>query len=293
MLFANCAAHVCLWKPLPHLTSPLSLAPADQEEEGRMSGGRSKPSVTFTVSIQLSSLALTSVNTTPTTPLPYHLPLHPVTMTTSQPTGSALRCVPLIDSCIPLGSSSLKTHAFSATSMQDPSAHSGGGLTYPPLFRTITSTSCCWRRPGCALPVTRPRSPTWLRLGTRASPSPALQDRGKRRGHRLYHKGLSEAACLHHFVLSCSAPLLWNRAAVSNLQQATDQLRLYLLPSIQQKEQILWLNVFRSVFRLSWTLRQLARQNSYLVQTQKDWHRCLQTKSPSRCLTNQVYQWLQ
>ena len=28
------------------------------------------------------------------TPLPYHLPLHPVTMTTSQPPRSALRCVP-------------------------------------------------------------------------------------------------------------------------------------------------------------------------------------------------------
>ena len=28
---------------------------------------------------------------------------------------------------------------------------------------------------GCALPVTRPRSPTWLRLDTRSSPSPALQ----------------------------------------------------------------------------------------------------------------------
>ena len=89
-------------------TSPLPLAPADQEEEGRMSGGRSKPSVTFTFSIQLSSLALTSVNTTPTTPLPYHLPLHPVTMTTSQPTGSALRCVPLPRRLfhIPLSSSS-------------------------------------------------------------------------------------------------------------------------------------------------------------------------------------------
>ena len=59
--------------------------------------------------------------------------------------------------------------------MQDPSALPGGGPTYPPSFRTTTSTSCCWRRPGCALPVTRPRSPTWLRLGTRSSPSPALQ----------------------------------------------------------------------------------------------------------------------
>ena len=68
-----------------------------------------------------------------------------------------------------------KTHSLSASSMQDPSAFPGGGPTYPPSFRTTTSTSCCWRRPGCALPVTRPRSPTWLRLGTRSSPSPALQ----------------------------------------------------------------------------------------------------------------------
>ena len=49
----------------------------------------------FTISVQLSSLTLTSVNT----PLPYHLPLHPVTVTTSQPPRSALRCVPLTDSC--------------------------------------------------------------------------------------------------------------------------------------------------------------------------------------------------
>ena len=33
------------------------------------------------------------------TPLPYHLPLHPVTVTTFQPPRSALRCVPLTDSC--------------------------------------------------------------------------------------------------------------------------------------------------------------------------------------------------
>ena len=50
----------------------------------------SLPSLTFTISVQLSSLTLTSVST----PLPYHLPLHPVTVTTSQPPRSALRCVP-------------------------------------------------------------------------------------------------------------------------------------------------------------------------------------------------------
>ena len=85
---------------------------------------------------------------------------------------------PLTDSCFtfPLVLPQPKTHSVSASSMQDPSALSRRrGPTYPLSFRTTTSTSCCWRRPGCALPVTRPRSPTWLRLGTRSSPSPALQ----------------------------------------------------------------------------------------------------------------------
>ena len=36
-------------------------------------------------------------------------------------------------------------------------------------------TSCCWWIPGSALPVMRPRSLTWLCLGTQSSPSPALQ----------------------------------------------------------------------------------------------------------------------
>ena len=68
-----------------------------------------------------------------------------------------------------------KTHSLSASSMQDPSALPGGGPTYPPSFRTTISISCCWRRPGCAMPVTRPRSLIWLRMSTRSSPSPALQ----------------------------------------------------------------------------------------------------------------------
>ena len=99
------------------------------------------PNLTFTISVQLSSLTLTSVNT----PLPYHLPLHPVTVTTSQPPRSALRCVPLTDSCFtfPLVLPQPKTHSLSASSMQDPSALPGGGPTYPPSFRTTTSTSCC------------------------------------------------------------------------------------------------------------------------------------------------------
>ena len=67
-----------------------------------------------------------------------------------------------------------KTHSLSASSMQDTSALPGGGPTYPPSFRTTTSTSCCWRRLGCALTVTKPRSPTWLRLDTQSSPSRAL-----------------------------------------------------------------------------------------------------------------------
>ena len=170
----------CLWKPLPHL--PLSSPPsrshvyhisalretcpeshADREEEGRMNEGRSKWSSVFVIDFHpiLPVLQL-SVNT----PLPYHLPLHPVTVKTSQPPRSAFRCVPLTDSCFtfPLVLPQTKTHSLSASSMQDPSALPGGGPTYPPSFRTTTSTSCCWRRPGCALPVTRPRSPTWLRL---------------------------------------------------------------------------------------------------------------------------------
>ena len=102
----------------------------------------------------------------------------------------------------------------------------------------MTSTPCCWRRPGCALPVTRPRSTTWLRLGTRSFPPPVLQGvLRKRRGHRLRHKGLSEAACRYHFVLSRSAPQLLNRSADSNVQQATNQLIMHLPPSTQQKEQ--------------------------------------------------------
>ena len=70
----------------------------------------SLPSVTFIVSVQLSSLILMSVNTTP---LLYHLPLHPVTVTTSQPPRSALRCVPLIDNCLtfPLVLPQPKTHS--------------------------------------------------------------------------------------------------------------------------------------------------------------------------------------
>ena len=139
----------------------------------------------FTVSVHLSSLTLTSVNMTP-------LPLHPVTMMTSQPPRSVLRCVPLTDSCFtppppPLVFPQPKTHSLSASSMQDPSAHPGEGLTYPPSLRT-TSTSCCKGRPGCSLPVTRPRSPTWLRLGTRSSLSPLSRGvRRKKRGNRLRH----------------------------------------------------------------------------------------------------------
>ena len=76
------------------------------------------------------------------------------------------------------------------------------------------------------------------------------------------HKGLSEAACLYHFVLSCSAPLLWNRSADSNIQHATNKLLMYVQPSTEQKEQILWFHVFRSIFRLPWTLWQSAWQNT-------------------------------
>ena len=102
----------------------------------------SLPSLTCTVSIQLSSLILMSVNTTP---LLYHLSLHPVTVTTSQSPRSALRCVPLTDSyfTFPFVLPQPKTHSLSAFSMQEPSALPGGGPTYPPSFRTTTST---WRK---------------------------------------------------------------------------------------------------------------------------------------------------
>ena len=103
----------CLWKPLPHLpsSSPPSWSHvyhisalretcpeshADREEEGRMNGGRSKWSSVFVIDFHPILPALQPpVNT----PLPYHFPLHPVTVTTSQPPRSALRCVPLTDSC--------------------------------------------------------------------------------------------------------------------------------------------------------------------------------------------------
>ena len=56
-----------------------------------------------------------------------------VTVTTSQPLRSALRCVPLTDSCFtfPLVLPQPKTHSLSASSMPDPSALPGGGPTYP------------------------------------------------------------------------------------------------------------------------------------------------------------------
>ena len=118
----------CLWKPLPHLPPPpptpflslqliarlshLAIARNVPRKPRRSRRGgnvidfhrilpalqppvTSLPNLTFTVSIQLSSLILTSVNTIP---LPHHLPLHPGTVTTSQPPRSALRCVPLTDS---------------------------------------------------------------------------------------------------------------------------------------------------------------------------------------------------
>ena len=148
-------------------------------------------------------------------------------VTTSQPPRSALRCVPLTDSCFTFPSVLLQpeTHSLSAFSMQDPSALPGGGPTSPPSFRTTTSTSCCWRRPGCALPVTTPRSPTWLRLGTRSSPSPAPGGGAK---------GGASTSLLSRVSLplrlSCLALLPWGRSSDFNLQHAANRL-LYLSPS--------------------------------------------------------------
>ena len=90
----------------------------------------SRLGLTFIVSIQLSFLTLTSSNMAP---LPCHQPLHPVTVTTSQPP----RCFTL-----PLVLIQPKTHSLSTSSMQDPSALPGGGSTFPPSFRTTLSTSC-------------------------------------------------------------------------------------------------------------------------------------------------------
>ena len=126
----------CLWKPLPHLPptflslqlitrlSHLGIARnvprkprrSDREEEGRRNGGRSKWSSVFVIDFHPILPALQPpVNT----PLPYHLPLHPVTVTTSQPPRSALRFVPLTDSCFtfPLVLPQPKTHSLSASSI--------------------------------------------------------------------------------------------------------------------------------------------------------------------------------
>ena len=186
------------WLHIYHILALQETCPeshANWEEEGRMNRRRSKWSLVlwltaircFQLSNPLSSAcwawllpfqfssppSLWRVNT----PLPYHLPLHPVTVMTSQPPRSALRCVPLTDSCftLPLVLPQPKTLSLSASSMHDPLALPGGGPTYPPSFRTTTSTSCCWQGPGSTLPVMRPRSPTWLRLSTQSSPFPALQ----------------------------------------------------------------------------------------------------------------------
>ena len=96
------------------------------------------------------------------------------------------------------------------------------------------------RRPGCALPVMRPKSPTgsaWL-LGSHLPPPSAGGSSAKGRGITFIIRDSLKAACLNCFVLSCSAPLLWSRSANWNLQ-----------PSTQQKEQILWLHVFRFSFQ--------------------------------------------
>ena len=199
VLFATCAAHVPRytwhdllsletaaapppflspsWSHVSHISALRETCPeshTDWEEEGRMNGRRIKWLLVFVIDFHPILPALQPpVNT----PLPYHLPLHPVTVTISQPPRSALCCVPLTDCCftLPLVLPQPKTHSLSASSMQDLSALPGEGPTYPPSFRTTTSTLCCWRRPGCALLVTRPRSLTWLHLSTRSSPSPTLQ----------------------------------------------------------------------------------------------------------------------
>ena len=168
---------------------------ADREEEGRMSGERSKWSSVFVIDfhpilpalqppvVSLPSLTLPFQFSSPpslwrvsthhfrTTFLSTQWPWRPLSLlaqrSAASPSQTAASHSPYFFFS--------RRHFLSASSMQDPSALPGGGPTYPPSFMTTTSASCCWRRPGCTLPVTRPRSPTLLRLGTRPYPSPALQ----------------------------------------------------------------------------------------------------------------------
>ena len=177
----------CLWKPLLHLppadrTSITSrhcekraqkATPIEKRREEWTEEDQSDHQFSWSTFIQFFQLSSPmSTHHFHTTFLSTQWPWRPLSL----PPRSALRCVPLTDSCFtfPLVLPQPKTHSLSASSMQDPSALPGG-LTYPPSFRTTTLTSCCWRRPGCALPVTRPRSPSWLRLDTQSSASPALQ----------------------------------------------------------------------------------------------------------------------
>ena len=71
------------WSHVYHISALRKTCPeshADREEEGRMNGGRSKWSSVFVINFHPILPALQPhVNT----PLPYHLPLHPMTMTTS------------------------------------------------------------------------------------------------------------------------------------------------------------------------------------------------------------------
>ena len=73
----------------------------------------------------------------------------------------------------------------------------------------------------------------------------------QRRGHRLRLEGLSEAVCFFHLMLSCSASLLRSRSTDSYLQQAANQLLLYLPPSTLQKRTTLPIPCFSINFPTS------------------------------------------
>ena len=87
-----------------------------------------------------------------------------------------------------------------------------------------------------------PRLLIWLCPGTRSSTSPQAAGGPAQKAGGIAFIRDSLATWHYHFVLSCSTPLLWNRSADSNLQQAAIQL-LYLPPP--SRRQIFWLPVFK------------------------------------------------
>ena len=175
----------CLWKPLPHLPLPLHPAdrtsitsrhcqnraqkatPIEKRREERTEEDQSDRRLSF---VSLPSLTFT-------TPLPHHLPLHPVTVTTFQPPRSALRCVPLPDGCFtfPLVLPQPKTHRvclFNARSAGTSRRRSHISTFIQDNNIDIMLLTETWLRPAgdeAKIADLAPRSWSW------SSPSPALQ----------------------------------------------------------------------------------------------------------------------